>query len=90
MLATGGDDGQVLVWDLSPKNFSPRTKNRSADAKQRRSVLADPVLAYSAPSEIGNVIWSPVIPPFQLASGFTSAGEWVAATSGKTLRCLRA
>ncbi|KIM32051.1 hypothetical protein M408DRAFT_64009 [Serendipita vermifera MAFF 305830] len=91
MLATGGDDGQLLVWDLSPKNLaSPHNASKSStrDSK-KRNTLTDPILAYSAPSEISNLTWSPVIPPFQLASGYIAGGEWVAATMGKTIRCLR-
>ncbi|CAG7853980.1 SubName: Full=Related to human and petunia an11 protein {ECO:0000313/EMBL:CCA67184.1} [Serendipita indica DSM 11827] len=93
MLATGGDDGQLLIWDMASKNFSPRgaskTSSRSTDPK-RKNIISEPILAYSGPSEISNIAWSPVLPPFQLSSGYLSGGEWVAAAMGKSVRCLKA
>lgn len=87
------DDGQVLIWDLSPKNLSPRntagkSSTRSGDSK-KRNVMTEPILAYNAPSEISNIAWSPVIPSFQLATGYIAGGEWLAASSGQTVRCLK-
>jgi WD repeat-containing protein 68 len=88
-----GDDGQILIWDMSPKNFSPRnagTKggSRSSDSK-RRNVLTDPILSYNVSAGVGNIVWSPVLPSLQIASGIVPGGEWVAAAMGRTVKCLK-
>ncbi|KAF8520323.1 WD40 repeat-like protein [Hysterangium stoloniferum] len=94
MLATAGDDSQVLIWDLSPQTIaSPRHTVTSRvpasprpDAKRR--VFTDPVLAYTAPGEINNLAWSP--PLSSLGSGpAIPSGEWLAMAIGKTVKVLR-
>lgn len=92
------DDCQVLLWDLaphsqapagSPQNASSRLSSpRPVDGKKR--VISDPVMAYSAPSEITNLAWSPHIPSMTMNSGLsTSAGEWLAIVMGKSIKALK-
>ncbi|OBZ66987.1 DDB1- and CUL4-associated factor 7 [Grifola frondosa] len=68
LLATAGDDCQLLLWDLSPYTQLPTASPRTAssglssprpDVKKR--VITDPVMAYTGPSEITNLAWSPQI-----------------------------
>ncbi|EIM81185.1 WD40 repeat-like protein [Stereum hirsutum FP-91666 SS1] len=98
LLATAADDCQVLLWDLaphsqapagSPQNASSRLSSpRPVDGKKR--VISDPVMAYSAPSEITNLAWSPHIPSMTMNSGLsTSAGEWLAIVMGKSIKALK-
>jgi len=99
MLATAGDDHQLLIWDLSPSAMSPRQPVRSPamsgsphpDAGQAvtRSV-SDPVMAYTAQSEINNLTWSPPMSSMGLMNGYqTAPGEWVAVANGRTVKVLK-
>ncbi|KII92490.1 hypothetical protein PLICRDRAFT_102733 [Plicaturopsis crispa FD-325 SS-3] len=95
LLATAGDDCQVMLWDLA--NFtqnaqSPRINQRlnspRPDVKKR--VVTDPVMAYTASSEITNLAWSPQIAPMTMPSGHSTApGEWIAIASGKSIKALK-
>lgn len=60
-LCTAGDDSQALIWDLSPL---PKP-------------IEDPILAYTAESEINSMRWSAAQP------------DWVAITFDQSLQLLR-
>ncbi|KAG6920105.1 hypothetical protein DXG01_010173 [Tephrocybe rancida] len=99
LLATAGDDCQVLLWDLasysnptaqgaSPRSASSRLNSPRPDAKKK--IVTEPVMAYTAPSQITNLAWSPQIPGVTMHTGHsTAAGEWLAIVSGKTIKALK-
>ncbi len=60
-IVSGGDDAQALIWDLS---CLPKP-------------VEDPILAYTAESEINSLCWSP------------SAPDWVAITFGASMQILK-
>jgi WD repeat-containing protein 68 len=95
MLATSGDDCQVMIWDLSGGVLSPRTHPRSTgpasprpDAQMPPRIVNDPFLAYTTSSEIGNLTWSPPISNMGLG-GNAAPSEWVAIASGRNITTLR-
>jgi WD repeat-containing protein 68 len=79
-LATGSDDCQVLVWDLSANATAQRASGGStANGGSRSSgsaarVVTQPSLAYTSPSEVNSVIFG---------------GDWVAMATGNAVRCLQ-
>lgn len=97
MLATAGDDCQLLLWDLaaymqpatSPRtNTSSRLNSPRPDTKKR--MVSDPVMAYTAPSEITSLAWSPHIPGIPMNTGQSTApGEWIAIAVGKSVKALK-
>lgn len=96
LLATAGDDCQVLLWDLanytqgaaSPRSAGSRLNSPRPDAKKK--IVTDPVMAYTAPSQITNLAWSPLIQGMTMNSGYSTAtGEWLAIASGKTIKALK-
>ena len=60
-IVTGGDDAQALIWDLASL---PKP-------------VEDPILAYTAESEINSLAWSP------------SAPDWVSISFGSKVQILR-
>ncbi|KAG2188636.1 hypothetical protein INT44_001391 [Umbelopsis vinacea] len=88
-ICTGGDDSQVLVWDLNlaANNSSPTTSTTNRSSHHRQSYhnghpqmqrhISDPILAYSAESEINSLCWN---------QGLT---EWIGVGFGKTVQALR-
>ncbi|KAF5321401.1 hypothetical protein D9619_001374 [Psilocybe cf. subviscida] len=96
LLATAGDDCQVLLWDLanytqaaaSPRSAGSRLNSPRPDAKKR--VVSEPVMAYTAPSQVTNLAWSPQIPGMTMPTGYsTSTGEWLAIASGRSVKALK-
>ncbi|KAF8659229.1 hypothetical protein AX16_001889 [Volvariella volvacea WC 439] len=96
LLTTASDDCQVLVWDLanymqggsSPRSAGSRLNSPRPDAKKR--IVQDPIMAYTAPSQVTNLAWSPRIPGMTLPTGHqTQAGEWVAIACGKSIKALK-
>ncbi|KIY63353.1 WD40 repeat-like protein [Cylindrobasidium torrendii FP15055 ss-10] len=99
LLATAGEDCQLLLWDLaghtvapppgtSPRSAGSRLNSPRPDVKKR--TVTDPIMAYTAPSQITNLAWSPVIKGMPMNGGFsTSTGEWIAIASGKSIRALK-
>ncbi|KAG6813696.1 hypothetical protein H0H92_008544 [Tricholoma furcatifolium] len=97
LLATAGDDCQVLLWDLasfsnttqgaSPRSASSRLNSPRPDAKKK--IITDPFMAYTASSQITNIAWSPQIQGTTLPSGHSTAGEWLAIVSGKSIKALK-
>ena len=74
-LASGGDDCQVLLWDLINSSTSampgaPTNGGPQADSSRT------PVAAWQCDYEVGNIGWSP-----QLASG--DYGDWLGVSGGK-------
>ncbi|KAH8828490.1 WD40 repeat-like protein [Flagelloscypha sp. PMI_526] len=96
LLATASDDCQLLLWDLashsqsttSPRATSARLNSPRPDVKKR--TVTDPVFAYTAPSQITNLAWSPPIQGMTMNTGHqTSNGEWIAITYGKSVKALK-
>lgn len=91
-----GDDCQVLLWDLatytqtatSPRTANSRLNSPRPDVKKR--VVTDPIMAYSASSEVTNLAWSPQIQGMTMNTGHSTApGEWLAIASGKFIKALK-
>lgn len=95
-LCTGGDDGQVLVWDIhnganntSDHQTSPRHRHQYYQQQNRYNnnssnhhhhatrSIQDPILAYSAASEINSLAWSKGVP------------DWIGIGFGRTVQALR-
>ncbi|ETW80958.1 hypothetical protein HETIRDRAFT_476709 [Heterobasidion irregulare TC 32-1] len=98
LLATAADDCQLLLWDIAPHSLPPSSSPRNASSRLssprpsdgKKRILSDPVMAYSASSEITNIAWSPRIPQMVLNSGhMTPAGEWLAVVTGKSIKALK-
>ncbi|QRV96767.1 WD repeat-containing protein [Ceratobasidium sp. AG-Ba] len=101
MLASAGDDCQVLVWDLTTTmvNASANQQQQSrgpglASPRPPENTTAravyEPAMAYTAPAEINNIAWSPPMAGFSLGNGVHSQpGEWVVMSMGKSVRALK-
>jgi len=95
LLATAGDDCQLLLWDLSgytqaaasPRSAGSRLNSPRPDVKKR--IVSDPVMAYTAPREITNLAWSPQIAGMTMNTGHSTPGEWLAIASGKSIKALK-
>ncbi len=97
LVLCAGDDCQLLLWDLAghtqnaaaePRTASTGLSSPRPDAKKR--VVSEPVMAYTAGSEIANMAWSPQIAGMQMNTGQSTApGEWVAIAMGKTIKALK-
>jgi DDB1- and CUL4-associated factor 7 len=47
-------------------------------------------MAYTGPSEITSIAWSPQIPGMSMNTGQTTApGEWMAVAMGRTIKALK-
>ncbi|PCH43888.1 WD40 repeat-like protein [Wolfiporia cocos MD-104 SS10] len=96
LLATAGDDCQLLLWDLSPHTQIPSSSPRTASSglssprpESKKRVLTDPVMAYTGASEITNLAWSPQMAGMSMPSGHTAPGEWIAIAMGKSIKALK-
>ncbi|KAG6886263.1 hypothetical protein C0993_006673 [Termitomyces sp. T159_Od127] len=98
LLATAGDDCQVLLWDLasfnnatqgaSPRSASSRLNSPRPDAKKR--IVTEPIMAYTALSQVTSLAWSPQIQGVAMHTGHsTVTGEWLAIVSGKAVKALK-
>ncbi|KAL0581831.1 hypothetical protein V5O48_000199 [Marasmius crinis-equi] len=96
LLATAGDDCQLLLWDLanyttsgtSPRSAGSRLNSPRPDSKKK--VVTDPIMAYTASSQITNLAWSPPIAGVTTNTGHSTAtGEWIAIACGKSIRALK-
>ncbi|KAI8148665.1 WD40-repeat-containing domain protein [Fennellomyces sp. T-0311] len=94
-LCTGGDDGQVLVWDINNGGGAdqqhsshghhqrqPYYQQQQQQQHQRYSQhtprsIQDPILAYSAGSEVSSLAWSKGVP------------DWIGIGFGRTVQALR-
>jgi len=97
LLATAGDDCQLLLWDLaghttapatSPRNASSRLNSPRPDTKKR--VISDPVMAYTSGAEISNMAWSPYMNSMTTNTGHsTGPGEWLVIAMGREIQALK-
>ncbi|KAL0956129.1 hypothetical protein HGRIS_002295 [Hohenbuehelia grisea] len=95
LIATAGDDCQLLLWDLNqymqenePRGASARINSPRQESKKR--TVTDPIMAYTAPSQITNLAWSPQIPGMVMNTGHSTAtGEWIAIALGKSIKALK-
>jgi len=97
LLATAGDDCQLLLWDLtghttapatSPRNASSRLNSPRPDTKKR--IVSDPVMAYTSGGEISNMAWSPYMNSMTLNTGHsTGPGEWLVIAMGREIQALK-
>jgi WD repeat-containing protein 68 len=80
-VCTGGDDCQVLVWDLRPSGsnatLSASASSRAKSAPVGLGTKRDPAYAYTAHYEVNQVAWSSPMP------------EWIAVSFGKSIQALR-
>ena len=104
IVASAGDDCQVLVWDLGAQGLysshassaqarSPHPEGAGGSSQQTRT-STEPMLAYTAPSEVNSLTWSPNM----IGGAYTRedgrgamapSGEWVAIAAGKSIRALK-
>ncbi|EJT97431.1 WD40 repeat-like protein [Dacryopinax primogenitus] len=87
MIASAGDDHQLLLWDLSSSVMSPhRVAPTDITNLPPPGEVRDPVLAYTAPGEINSLAWS-----YPMVGGVwgQTPVEWVAVTEGRSVRALR-
>ena len=69
ILATGADDYQVLIWNINRSNNEqtslgtgtdgPNLSTSSSSAR-RTHIIKEPVMAWSAESEVNNISWGPL------------------------------
>ena len=81
MLASGGDDSLVLIWDLlnqgnallgASVNGNPQTQPNTAPLHTQ-----GPAASWQCDYEVGNVSWAP-------QSGLTSQGsDWLGVSGGR-------
>lgn len=81
MLATGGDDSQVLVWDLLNASNGANLNGLASDASQPPGpgnvAAKGPASWWRCDFEVGNLSWAP-------QSGLTAqGGEWVGVSGGR-------
>jgi DDB1- and CUL4-associated factor 7 len=74
MLASGGDDCQVLLWDLLNSSSTPATPINGA---QQQDGGRTPVASWECEYEIGNLGW---VPHLQSAG---DGGEWLGVSAGR-------
>lgn len=73
MLASGGDDCQVLLWDLlSSNNHGSQPMNGAPQQDNPRS----PVASWQCDYEVGNLGWVPHLPN-------SDCGEWLGVSAGR-------
>lgn len=74
LLASGGDDSQVLLWDLM--NSTPVTGAGTNVAPGSTDKHLSPVASWQCDYEVGNVGWAP-----HLAN--SDAGDWLGVSGGR-------
>ncbi|KAI8081634.1 WD40-repeat-containing domain protein [Halteromyces radiatus] len=78
-IATGGDDTQVLIWNIHDSDqTSPSYQSQQSLSKNQPPLrtIQDPILAYTAESGINSLSWS------------KSSPQWVGIGFGKTIQAL--
>ncbi|KAI8380985.1 WD40-repeat-containing domain protein [Radiomyces spectabilis] len=86
LLSTGGEDSQVLVWSIQRQmadvegshrhSYYQQPSQQQRHSQQLPRSVKDPVLAYTAESEINSLSWS------------KGAPEWIGTAFGKTVQAL--
>ncbi|KAK0640490.1 WD repeat-containing protein [Lasiodiplodia hormozganensis] len=90
MLASGGDDSMVLVWDLihsqngatingehATSNGSANNSSNNASSSSSGVNMKGPAASWRCDYEVGNLSWAP-------QSGLTTqGGEWLGVTGGR-------
>lgn len=71
-LASGGDDCQVLLWDLLNSNAASQPVNGAPQLEGHRS----PVAGWQCDYEIANLGWTPKLPG-------NDYGEWLGVSAGR-------
>ncbi|KAL1919634.1 uncharacterized protein VTP21DRAFT_1565 [Calcarisporiella thermophila] len=64
LLVSGGDDSQVLVWDLEDNQHSNHPSENvmlGAPPPTAHKVISHPILAYTAEAEVDQLCWSKVL-----------------------------
>ncbi|KJZ75403.1 hypothetical protein HIM_05329 [Hirsutella minnesotensis 3608] len=73
-LASGGDDCQVLIWDLLTANTSSGGQSLNGATQQENN--RGPVACWECDYEVGNLGWAPHLPT-------TDGGEWLGVSAGR-------
>ncbi|PFH58824.1 hypothetical protein XA68_13171 [Ophiocordyceps unilateralis] len=73
-LASGGDDCQVLVWDLMTSNSSLSVQPLNGTSPQDNS--RSPVACWECDYEVGNLAWAPHLQN-------PDCGEWLGVSAGR-------
>lgn len=78
MLASGGDDSLVLVWDLlNQSTTAPGASNGPAGGPGGEAREQIPVASWQCDYEVGNLSWAP-------QSGLTASGrDWLGVSGGR-------
>lgn len=78
-IATGGDDSQVLVWNINQPANDNRSyyQNTQRYSHQPSRSIQDPLLAYVADAEVNSIAWSKAAP------------DWISIGFGRTIQALR-
>ncbi|OBZ87289.1 DDB1- and CUL4-associated factor 7 [Choanephora cucurbitarum] len=77
-IATGGDDSQVLVWNINQASHDrPYYQQNTQRYSHPPRSVQDPLLAYIADAEVNSITWS------------KSAPDWIGIGFGKTIQALR-
>ncbi|KAG0175001.1 ddb1 and cul4 associated factor 7 [Apophysomyces sp. BC1034] len=78
-ICTGGDDSQVLVWDINQPASQQQQPSfyQQRQSQQHLRSIQDPILAYTAESEVNALSWSKAAP------------EWIGVGVGRTVKTLR-
>ncbi|KAG0168765.1 ddb1 and cul4 associated factor 7 [Apophysomyces sp. BC1034] len=75
-ICTGGDDAQVLVWDIHQKTPT-NARHRTHPRNRPQNLIQGPALRYVAESEINALSWSQSLP------------MWISIGLGRTVQTLR-
>ena len=80
-ICTVAEDAQVLVWDVRGQNQHAQVAGsqagRSKSAPVGLGTIRDPMLAYTAPSEVHQVAWSSVMT------------DWISVVCGRCVQAVR-
>ncbi len=72
ILASGGDDSQVLLWDLV--NSTPTTGSSNGAGSPDKHLT--PIANWSCDYEVGNLSWAP-------PNGNSDVGDWLGVSGGR-------
>ncbi|CAJ2499735.1 Uu.00g025880.m01.CDS01 [Anthostomella pinea] len=75
LLASGGDDSQVLLWDLM--NSTPATGPSSNGGAGSTDKHLTPVASWYCDYEVGNLSWAPPLP------NSDGTGDWLGVSGGR-------